>query len=1372
VLWGTLLLDYDNEEEARLSLSPRGCCEILGVSDWDGQGRSYRYPNGFLLVTHTGGTFYFSAFSKEDRDEWVVHVKRALECNFANPDVISFKPSKHLQRYPPSSTSRVCFKTKQVIPTGSGVHCKSCGNVFSSSEFVQETSTILQLGMEEAEKVCSNCKLTQACVLWIRSLNYVHVMNIHEFSPGVSKDIVRYKATFKLRRRLSTSMEMAAALLEQKDIDLNDYEELRQVDHDYRWNKDYEESTKLKAALDTIGHDMHMIVGMLTNPNSTESRMAYFQVILRLLEIADEEPQLIDFYLPQLLQAHLVECGNRTVFSLIKLDILQQALLVLSQKYPPIGLKMTWILISTIQDYTEKRVSQVQYAASVCLLVQLEMAMTGTISLIADVPGSHVLSSILCAASHQQNELASDVVTLFLVRRKLQEDYDEESAKRLQRYANLSGTMLPSLTPVVATKAPLSSSSSSATTSSSSSSSIGSSNGEAGPITAASATSKTCFEMLHDLGVGQARPRMNSNDSDVDDVTETDTGTDGDGIEKALFSIGYSEQLDFVERLCNLAESLRFIARETRNATLKTELTKWNDAPSTLGWDPTTMAGEPVYRVERILVDDCRVFRTKARAPSLVVCIVRRQDVGADAGKTPILSPSSVYGGTINASSDGEASMGKSRIRKKTGSISEPVSGRHQALGQIVEVDDLVDSQMSKTISDMQFQAARDANGSLSESPTVTPPTKKFHSLDDSSIKSDRKSSTPQSATVVRKSWQHHHMHDFNPQAFTVTKKTIESLTNSDDSSINRRTSKVPSPDGVLGQIGTAADHGVQQIEAMFKKIHLKKSPSASSLLDLASAGNDLSPSPAVTSGLRSDSPSVTPSGPGPFPKQERRYSTGMASMQSLGSGVAAVTGTLGNVASFAAHQAMMSAKESVHAIAVGSGLAHGSSSPAIDVTESSKSDPGSRVIEKRPATSRLSARQKTTGITHIISTGVDDVINAARAQHSPLPQVAKPSGRTFSGSPAVGPGSRRVSTPDLDHGRAHELANEAHRVKTSAQKLLQSGMISQAEYDQLVSGDGRYRGESARIDAEVVNTRVCSAYGEPWLVKKRRVLGDRYDANGELGCWPAWDLRSFIVKSNDDLRQEVCCVQLMELCREIFDDFGLSSQLWLKPYRIVSSGSNTGIVQVLTDAMSLDALKKTPGFGDLNSYFISTYSASPEALIGARQNFTASLAAYSLFAYILAIKDRHNGNILLDTHGHILHIDFGFMLSIAPGGSFSLETAPFKLTEEMVDVLGGLEAPLFNDFVKAFTAGFLALRANAEPIIASLQILATQSPFPCFQGKDATAVIDKLRGRFRLDLQVKDVVQHCLELVIQSYGNYGTKQYDNFQRYSNGIYQ
>ena len=58
----------------------------------------------------------------------------------------------------------------------------------------------------------------------------------------------------------------------------------------------------------------------------------------------------------------------------------------------------------------------------------------------------------------------------------------------------------------------------------------------------------------------------------------------------------------------------------------------------------------------------------------------------------------------------------------------------------------------------------------------------------------------------------------------------------------------------------------------------------------------------------------------------------------------------------------------------------------------------------------------------------------------------------------------------------------------------------------------------------------------------------------------------------------------------------------------------------------------------------------------------------YCLVSYLVQVKDRHNGNILLDNEGHLIHIDYGFILSTSPK-NLGFESSPFKLTPEFVDV-------------------------------------------------------------------------------------------------------
>lgn len=145
----------------------------------------------------------------------------------------------------------------------------------------------------------------------------------------------------------------------------------------------------------------------------------------------------------------------------------------------------------------------------------------------------------------------------------------------------------------------------------------------------------------------------------------------------------------------------------------------------------------------------------------------------------------------------------------------------------------------------------------------------------------------------------------------------------------------------------------------------------------------------------------------------------------------------------------------------------------------------------------------------------------------------------------------------------------------------------------------------------------------------------------------------------------------------------------------------------------------------------------------------------------------------MVDIEGHLMHIDFGFLLSNAPGKGIKFEQAPFKLTAEMVEVLGGIKSKKFKEYREQMRLGFMALQEHADKIVKLVEMMFLgQNDLPCFElGED---LLKNLKQRLlpngsRLMNEV-EASRFVDKLIQESFDNWRTRAYDKFQYCCQGI--
>lgn len=231
-----------------------------------------------------------------------------------------------------------------------------------------------------------------------------------------------------------------------------------------------------------------------------------------------------------------------------------------------------------------------------------------------------------------------------------------------------------------------------------------------------------------------------------------------------------------------------------------------------------------------------------------------------------------------------------------------------------------------------------------------------------------------------------------------------------------------------------------------------------------------------------------------------------------------------------------------------------------------------------------------------------------------------------------------------------------------------------------------------------------ASYFGPEWA-KTRAAIS----AKSIYGKIRSHRIQCFMVKSGDDLRQEYMAMQLIGLFRDIFAKENI--KIWMRPYQIVPYSSDSGLIEFIDDTRTISYLKEVSRERSLKNIYRQIFGANWEASI---TNFIESLAGYSLIQYYFDIKDRHNNNILIDSQGHIIHIDFSFMLSSSPG-NMNFERAPFKLTQDYLELMEGEQSDIFQHFKLLFFLGVKYLRKYKKDIMELIMMMTDCPGLKCF---------------------------------------------------------
>ena len=141
--------------------------------------------------------------------------------------------------------------------------------------------------------------------------------------------------------------------------------------------------------------------------------------------------------------------------------------------------------------------------------------------------------------------------------------------------------------------------------------------------------------------------------------------------------------------------------------------------------------------------------------------------------------------------------------------------------------------------------------------------------------------------------------------------------------------------------------------------------------------------------------------------------------------------------------------------------------------------------------------------------------------------------------------------------------------------------------------------------------------------------------------------------------------------------------------YDVFPLNDHSGVVQMIPSTTTLYDIRNS-NITLLNYIMTANESLHVKTL---RQRVISSTAGACLLAFTMGLGDRHLENILVCSDAHLVHVDFGFVLGDDPKHAHT----PMRITEDMVDAMGGRQSTTFVSFVKLTQQGYAAMRLHTS---------------------------------------------------------------------------